>query len=82
LAQYQVWNQKNEKKTFEISIITEVALAEQHDWNQKKEKYWSPRFRAGTNKAPALKRAKNQAWKEYKIVCSNHSLARNKNKIY
>ena len=59
------------KKSIEISIKTKVALDEQHDcnWNQKKEKYGSPRFRAGTNRGLALKLAKNQGCKEYKKVC-------------
>jgi hypothetical protein len=74
LGQYQVWNQKIEKKTIEISIRTKIALVEQHDWNQKKEKYGSPRFRAGTNRGPAsslqrIRNAKNQECKEYKKVC-------------
>jgi hypothetical protein len=38
LAQFQAWNQKNEKANFEISIKAEVALAKKQDWNQKYEK--------------------------------------------
>jgi hypothetical protein len=57
LAQQQLWNQKNEKKNFEISIKTEATLAQQQLWNQENEK---KNFEISINIEAAL--AQQQVW--------------------